>query len=99
MLGPAAGDEAAVPPDDVGRLNDEEHVAEVGPVDRRGEHGEDGALGLVERRSGDLALQHEDLVTQGEDLGVAFVAGGEQPTEAAHDQPGQSRHETHGRGR
>jgi hypothetical protein len=98
-VGPAAGDEAAVPADDGGRLHDQEHVAEPGPVERGGQHGEDGAVGLGECRSGDLALQHEDLVAQGEDLGVPLVTGGEQPSKAGHDQPGQSRHETHGRRR
>lgn len=97
-LGPPARDEAAMPPNDGGRLHDEEHVAEARPVDDSGEHGEDGAVGLGEPRSGDLSLQDEDLVAQGEDLGVALVAGGEQPTEAAQHQTGDRGDEVHGGG-
>jgi len=85
-----------VPPDDGGRLHDEEHVAETGPVERGGQHGEDGAVGLVEPRSGDLALQHEDLVAQGEDLGVTLIAASEQPTQAVEDQTGDRGDEVHG---
>lgn len=97
-MGPAAGDEAAMPPDDRGRLHDEEHVAQARPVDRSGQHGEDGSVRLGESRSVDLALQHEDLVAQGEDLGVAVVAGGEQPTEAAQHQTRDRWDEVHGVG-
>jgi len=38
-------------------------------------------------------LQDEDLVAQGEDLGVSLVAGSNQPAQAGHDQPGQRRHD------
>lgn len=72
-----------MPADDGGRLHDQEHLPQTGPVDHGRQHREDGAVRLGEDWSGDLALQDEDLVAQGEDLGVALVAGGEQPAEAA----------------
>lgn len=97
-MGPAAGDQAAMPADDGGRLHDQEHFPQARPVDGGGQHGEDGAVVLGEARSGDLALQDKDLVAQGEDLGVALVAGGEQPTKAGQDQTRDGREEVHGGG-
>jgi hypothetical protein len=43
----------------------------------------------------DLALQHQDLVAQGEDLGVSLVASREQPSEPADDEVTDCRDEVH----
>ena len=51
-------------------------------VEHPGKHGEDRPVGFGELCSSDLALEHEQLVTQREDLGVAPVTGGEHPSEA-----------------
>ena len=69
----------------------------TGTVHRRGENSEDRAVGVGELCSGDLALQNEDLVAQGEDLGVAGVAGGEQPPESGQNEASQSREQGHER--
>ena len=50
------------------------------------EEGEDRAVGFVEPRTVDLALQHEDLVSEREDLGVLGVAGLKDPADSGRDQ-------------
>jgi hypothetical protein len=44
-----------------------------------------------------LALQHQDLVAQREDLGVSLVAGREKPSEATDEQVTETRGEVHRR--
>ena len=85
-LGPVSGDEPAVPPDDRRRFHDEEHLGETPSVERAGEHCEDRAVCFGELRSFDLALEHDELVPQREDLGVALITGGEHPSEARADE-------------
>lgn len=49
----------------------------VDVVEHAGEHCEDRAVGVGELGAFELALQHEDLVAERQDLGVALIAGGE----------------------
>jgi hypothetical protein len=56
--------------------------------------GEDRAIGLGEARSGHLALQHEDLMAQRQDLGVARIARRNQQTEPLNDQTNHGRQRT-----
>lgn len=74
-----SGDEMVVPVDRGCRLRDQEHLSQTPPIERARGHGEDGAVGVGESGSVHLALQHQNLVTKGEDLGVALIAGREQP--------------------
>ena len=90
-LGPSSGDEAAVPPDHGGRLHDQEHFPQTRPVERGGQHRQDGAVRLVEDWSGDMSLQDEDLEAQREDLGVTLVAGGETANRGGTTPDGRSR--------
>ena len=96
-LGPVAGDESAVPSQHGLGANDQERGALAGTVHRRGENSEDRPVGVGELRSADLALQHEDLVAEGEDLGVAGIAGGEHPPESGQNEASQSGEEGHER--
>jgi len=66
------------------------------PYDGR-EDREDRPVRVGEAGPIDLALQHEDLMAQGEDLGVAFVAGREQPSEPADQKVTEGRDEVHRR--
>ena len=46
---PVPGDESAVPPNNGGGLDDEEHLGEPMTVDGLRQHGEDRAVGLANR--------------------------------------------------
>jgi len=78
-----SGDETAVPADDRRGLHDEEHLAKAQAAEHPGQHREDCPVGLGELCSFDLALKNEQLVAQREDLGIALIARGEQPSEPA----------------
>lgn len=68
-----------------------------GPIEHaRRQSGEDRAVGRSEPGPGDVSFQDEDLVAESQDLGVAFVAGGEQPAEPRHDQPDEGGKVLHG---
>ncbi len=94
-LGPVARDEAPVPGDHGRGLHDEEHLAEPSPVEDGGEQREDGPARLGENGTRDLTLQHEDLVAQRQDLGIAIVASREDPSEPCEDKTGEGREEAH----
>ncbi|CAN5835089.1 hypothetical protein BH23ACT4_BH23ACT4_08330 [soil metagenome] len=80
-LGPVAGDETSMPPDDGLGPHDMEHVGEASTVQHAGCQREGRTIRVGELSSVDLALQHQDLMPEGEDLGVAFVTGREEPSE------------------
>jgi len=90
-----AGDEAAVPTNDGRGPDDQEHLGEPSTVQRSGDRGEDRAVRFGEPGSGDLTLQDQDLVAEGEDLGVTLIASREQPAEAGHNEPGHGGDEVH----
>jgi hypothetical protein len=50
------------------------------------QEGKDRAVGFVEARSVDLALQHEDLVTERKDLSVSGIAGREDPADSGENE-------------
>ncbi len=87
--------EAAVPSQHGLGTNDQESGSVAGAFHCGGEHREDRAVGVSELRPADLALQHQDLVAEGEDLGVASIAGGEHPPESRQNEACQSREEGH----
>jgi hypothetical protein len=93
-----AGDEAAVPADQRCRLHDQEHLGQAWSIERTGERGEDGAVRVGKPGPFDLALQDQHLVAQGEDLGVAFIAGREQLSETVESEPGEGSERDHAGG-
>lgn len=60
------------------------------------ERREDRTVGVVELRPVDLAVEHEDLVSESEDLGIAGVTGGEHPSEARENQFREEGQRVHG---
>ncbi len=80
------GDESAVPPNNGGRSDDEEHLGEPMTVDGLRQHGEDRAVGLAEAWAADLTLQDQDLMPQSEDLGIASIAGQHEKSDTGHQQ-------------
>ena len=58
-----------------------------------------GAVGAAERWAVDLALQYPDLAAEGEDLGVAGVAGREEPSQSADHGPCEGAEQGHGAAR
>jgi hypothetical protein len=68
------------------RPHDQQDLRQAAPVQRLGEHRQDRAVRVGEPRPGHLALQHEDLVAQRQDLGVSPVAReGQQPDAGEHE--------------
>ena len=80
------GDESAVPPNNGGGSDDEEHLGEPMTVDGLRQHGEDRAVGLAEPWTADLTLQHQHLMPQSEDLGIASIAGQLEKSHTGHQQ-------------
>jgi len=85
-LGPAPGDESAVPPNNGGGSDDEEHLGEPMTVDGLGQHGEDRSGGLAEPWTAELTLQDQHLMPQSEDLGIASIAGQHEKSDTGHQQ-------------
>jgi hypothetical protein len=77
-LCPVAGDKAAVPADHRGGLHDQHHAVELLAVEGTRQHAQDRPVCRGEPRPLDLPLEDEDLMAEGEDLGVALVTGHEQ---------------------
>ena len=69
-MDPVTGDETAMSAQYRRRLHDQQHLRQAAPVERLGEHRQDRPVGVGEPRPGDLALQHDELVAQREDLGI-----------------------------
>ncbi len=80
------GDESAVPPNNGGGLDDEEHLGEPMTVDGLRQHGEDRAVGLAEPWTADLTLQDQHLMPQSEDLGIASIASQHERSHTGHEQ-------------
>ncbi len=82
-----AGDESSMPAEHGGGLDDEEHLAEPAALDGLRQHREDGSVGLGQPWPLHLALEDQDLVPQGQDLGVAAIAGHRQQPDTGDEQP------------
>ena len=65
------------------------------PDDFSAPSGKDRAVGIVESRSVDLALQHEDLVSERKDLSVSGVTGGEYPSDSGENEARESGKQVH----
>jgi hypothetical protein len=92
-----AGDKAPLPTQHRVGANDQERTVVAGSVHGRAEHREDRSVGVSELRSGDLALQNQNLVAQRQDLGGAGATRSEQPTESGQNNTSQSGKQGHNR--
>lgn len=75
----------------IGALDDQKRGSRSSTVHRRVEQGEQCSIGVGEPWPADLALENEELVAEGEDLGVARVAGSEYPPETGEYKAHESR--------
>jgi len=94
-LGPPASDEASVPADHCRRPHDQQRSAASGSVHHGCEQHKDRSIGLVEAWPIDLALQHEDLMAQSQDLGITGVTAGEQPSQPRQDESSEHSDQCH----
>lgn len=85
-LGPVSSDEVLMPTQNGRWLHDQHHLVESCPGEGCGQYCQDGPVGFGEPGTCDLALQNKDLVAQSENLSVAFVAGGDQPSQSREKQ-------------
>ena len=83
-LGPVAGAEASVPPDDGGRLDDQHDAVEPATVEGTRQYGQDRSVCRSEPWSLDLSLEDEDLMAKRQDLGVTLVTGYEKQPEPSN---------------
>jgi hypothetical protein len=72
-------------------FDDQKRSVPTGTCHRGVEERKDRPIGVGEPWSADLTLENQDLVAEGEDFGVAGVAGGEDPSESAENEAHQSR--------
>ncbi|MFN0092686.1 MAG: hypothetical protein ACKVWR_20825 [Acidimicrobiales bacterium] len=86
------GDKAAVPSQHGGGLNDQEHPSELLSIEHLGQYAQHRTVAVIKDRLGDLTLQHEQLVTQRQDLGIAPIAARQQQTNTSQHQPHNERH-------
>lgn len=78
------GDEASVPADHGGGLDDQHDAVEPATVEGTRQHAQDRPVRRGEPRSLNLPLEHEDLMAKREDLGVTLVTGHEEQPEASN---------------
>ena len=86
-LGPVPCDESTMPSKHRLRSENQERRRSPRAIHRAAQEGKDRAVGFVESRPVDLALQHEDLVSERKDLSIARVAGGEYPADSSENNP------------
>ena len=67
-------------------------MCETVTIEHLGQHTKNGSVGVIEARSRRLPLQHQELVTQGEDLRIATVAAGQQQTDTRQHKANNERH-------
>ncbi len=90
-LGPVACDSPSMPSEHGFGFDDQERGALTCPCHGRTEKAKDGAVGVGELWSVDLALQDQELVAERKDLGVTGVAGSEYPSESVENKSNQGR--------
>jgi hypothetical protein len=94
-LGPAPCDESAVPSKHRLGPDDQERRRPARAVHGVAEQSQDRAVGFVESRPVDLALLHEDLVSERKDLSVSGVTGGEYPSDSGENEARESGKQVH----
>ncbi len=85
-LGQVPCDESTMPSKHRLRSDNQERRRAARAIHRAAEEGKHRAVGFVESRLVDLALQHEELVAERKDLSVARVAGGEYPADSSENE-------------
>ncbi len=90
-VGPTACDQSTVPADHGRWFHDQQHLVELSAVEGLREHGEHATIGRCEPRLVDLALEHSELMAQGQNLGVAVITGHDQQSETGEQQTKQPR--------
>ena len=85
-LGPVPCDESAVRSQPRFRSDNQERRCPPCAVHGVAEEGKDRAVGFVEPRPVDLALQHEDLATERKDLSVSGITGREDPADSGENE-------------
>ena len=98
-LCPVPADSLSMPSEHGVWFDDQKRVMSTCPSHCRPEKGEDSAVDVSELWSVDLALQDQELMSEGEDLCVTGVAGGEYPSEPVDNKANQSRKQGHERRR
>ena len=95
-----SGDKPAMPPQHRRRLHHQEHLPETVTIEHLRQHPKNRTVRVIERRARHLPLQHQNLVTQRQNLRIAAVAAGQQHTNASYDEANNERHRPkHDRGR
>ncbi len=96
-LGPVLCDKSTMPPQHGFGSDDQERRRPARAIHGAAEEGKDRAVGFVESRTADLALQHEDLVSERKDLSISGVAGCKDPPDSGENEAcerGKQVHET-----
>ena len=88
---PVTSDEPAVPSQHRCRLHDQEHLPETVAIEHLRQHPEHGAVPVIEGWTRHLPLQHQQLVTQRQDLRIATIAAGQQQPDTGHDETDNER--------
>ena len=88
-------DESAVPSKHRLGPDDQERRRPARAVHGVAEQSQDRAVGFVESRPVDLALLHEDLVSERKDLSVSGVTGGEYPSDSGENEARESGKQVH----
>ena len=65
-------------------FDDQHHVSQSLPVEGTRQYGQDCSVGRGEPRSLNLALEDEDLMAKGQDLGVTLITGHHQQPEPSN---------------
>jgi hypothetical protein len=85
-------DQVCVPAQHGARQDDQGQPTKLAAGQQPGRHGQDRPVGPRQPRCVDLALEHDDLMAQDQDLGVLGTVGpGERRQPAEHAQRGQRR--------
>lgn len=74
------------------RLHDQEHPLEPFTIEHLRQHPKNRPVHVIEDRSRYLTLQHQQLMTQRKNLGIAPVAAGEQQTDTSQHKTHNERH-------
>ncbi len=85
-------DEPSVPPQHGRRLHDQEHPSEPLAIEHLGQHPKNRPVGVIEGRPRHLSLQHQQLVTQRQNLRIAPVAARQQQTDTSQHKANHERH-------
>ena len=81
-----------MPPQHGGRLHDQEHLPEAVTIEHLGKQPEDRTVRVIKGRPRRLPLQHQKLMAQRQDLGIATIAAGQQQPDTSQHTANNERH-------